>query len=145
MAYAIAEDGTPLGQQSGMAVDWVKAALGVGSTQRHDRYAEEYPRGFQVVWLEDPDHDATWWRAQFWSERRWEITFVLAAVSYVEFRDEVTRNVMGHVVHLEELDTYYVVPGRTTPRKGDLFPEPAMSLRDAMREAHLQFALLYAK
>lgn len=139
VAYAIAEDGSPLGQQAGPSLEWVKLALGVGSTERHARYAEEYPRGFQVAWLADPHHNASWWRAQFWEDNRWEITFVLSSLEYVEFRDERTRRVFGHVAHLMENDAYYVVPGRDTPRKGDSFPEPAMCLRDAMRAAHRQF------
>jgi len=143
MAYAMAEDGTPLGQMSVDSAEWAKANLGVTTTSRHDVYASEYPAGFEVLWLEDPHRDGRWWRAKFFEHHRWEITFVeFAEIPYVEFRDEASRQVQGYVAYLRSMDAYYVLSGRSTPRAHDLFPEPGMPLLDAMVEAELQFRSL---
>lgn len=139
IAYTMAQDGSPLGQMSVPNVEWAKANLGVTTTTRHDKYADEYPLGFEVVWLEDPEQDPRWWRAKFFNDNLWEISFAYDGLPFVEFRDERTRRVCGYVVHVVGLEKHYVVPGRTSPRSTDIFPEPGMTFREAMIEANLQF------
>ena len=139
IGYTMSQDGSPLGQMAVPSIGWAKDNLGVTTTLRHDKYAEEYPLGFEVCWLEHPEQDARWWRAKFFRDNLWEITFVEGSPPYVEFRDERMRKVIGYVVHLVALDTHYVIPGRASPREGDEYPGPAMSFRDAMIEANTQF------
>jgi hypothetical protein len=140
VAYVMAEDGSPLGQIGVQSIEWAKAATGAVGATRHDVYLAEYPLGFEVVWLDAPRHDGRWWQAKFFRGAKWEISFLSdQGISYVEFRDARTRAVRGHVVHLAALDHYYVVPGRATPRRGDIYPGQPMVLWVAMEEAHLQF------
>lgn len=54
---AVAEDGTDLGGRFCSSLRWVKLDMGFGSSGgMHTKYAEHYPNGYHLVWVEDPDN-----------------------------------------------------------------------------------------
>jgi len=57
-ALAVCEDGHVVGQHICSSVGWVKHDLGIGSSSKHDQYAEHCPEGYELVWVENPkDHE----------------------------------------------------------------------------------------
>ncbi len=57
VVVAVAEDGTCLAQHVSSGVSWARHDIGVTSDWKHDIYAERYPDGFAVEWVDDPaDH-----------------------------------------------------------------------------------------
>lgn len=52
--FAIAEDGTLLASHMSSSHGWAKHDIGVTSDWKHDQYAEHYPDGYEVEWVDDP-------------------------------------------------------------------------------------------
>lgn len=48
---AIAEDGTVLGGHASSSQEWMKHDMGVTGSWKHDKYAEHYPGGYEVVFV----------------------------------------------------------------------------------------------
>lgn len=139
-ACAMSQDGRVLVRATVPSTDWAKSRLGVTTEENHPVYAEEYPSGFEVVWLDDPYTDARWWRAHFFGDCAWTLAFYKEPLRYFEFRD-YRGTVRGYVVEHHDLPgQWYIVPGHTTPRNGDIFPAPAHDLRAAMNTAHQTFS-----
>lgn len=51
---ALRDDGELLAQKWSSTVDFAKVDIGVRSTENHAIYATRCPRGFDVVWVDDP-------------------------------------------------------------------------------------------
>jgi hypothetical protein len=57
LALAVAEDGSVLAQHISSSSTWAQHDMGVTSDRNHDKYAEHYPGGFEVEWIDNPkDH-----------------------------------------------------------------------------------------
>lgn len=133
----MAADGTMLAQRPFESAEWGRA-----DAEKPGRFADEFPLGYGVRWLgESPEDDLHWWQAMFVQERHYVLRRVLGAPAYVEFRDAKTSAVLGHVIRHPLLpNQFYVTKGESSPRPGDLFPEPAYAtFGDAMRAAHAVF------
>ena len=58
-ASAMAEDGTALGGHICSSHSFIAHDMGINENGwKRDIYAEHYPDGFEVVWVEDPKHHA---------------------------------------------------------------------------------------
>ena len=58
VGFALAEDGRGLGSHLSSSVGFAKHDMGLTSDWKHDTYAEAYPDGFELVWVDDPEsHD----------------------------------------------------------------------------------------
>lgn len=51
IGVALAEDGTHLAGHASSNEDWLKHDMGVTGTWKHDKYAEHYPDGYEVVYV----------------------------------------------------------------------------------------------
>lgn len=60
---ALAEDGEPLASHLSSGVGYSQHDMGLTSKWKHEIYAKKYPEGFELVWLDDPDHDEGFRRA----------------------------------------------------------------------------------
>lgn len=54
VALAVAEDGTVLAQHVSSSPSWAQHDMGVTSDWKHDKYAEHYPDGFEIEWVDKP-------------------------------------------------------------------------------------------
>lgn len=54
---ALAEDGDHLAGHFSSDEGWAKHDIGIGSEWKHDRYKAKYPDGYELVWVENFDHE----------------------------------------------------------------------------------------
>ena len=58
LGFALAEDGHCIQQHLSSSVEWSKHDMGLTSNWHHDNYANHYPQGYELEWVDDPDkHD----------------------------------------------------------------------------------------
>lgn len=72
IAYALCEDGTGLGSHFSSNVVFAQHDIGLTSDWHHDTYRENYPEGYQVMWVDDPDHDPLWLTAMKLNQVKYE-------------------------------------------------------------------------
>jgi len=60
IGQALAEDGLALASHLSSSVDWAKHDMGFSSDWKHDIYAELYPHGYELIWIDDPHTDERW-------------------------------------------------------------------------------------
>jgi hypothetical protein len=63
MGYALAEDGHGLCSHFSSHEAWSKHDLGLNSDWKHEIYEKKYPEGYELIWIDDPDHDERWLKA----------------------------------------------------------------------------------
>jgi hypothetical protein len=51
---AIAEDGHCLAGHLSSSLGWAQHDIGITSDWKHENYAEHYPDGYELVWLDSP-------------------------------------------------------------------------------------------
>lgn len=60
LGSALAEDGTGLCSHLSSSVAFAKHDMGLTSDWKHDFYREQYPDGFELVWIDDAATDPRW-------------------------------------------------------------------------------------
>ena len=63
VGYALAEDGQCLAQHLSSNVAWSQHDMGLTSDWKHDVYAEHYPDGYELEWVDDPHTHEGWLKA----------------------------------------------------------------------------------
>lgn len=57
ISIALAEDGHVLTTHSSSTAEWAQHDMGITSDWKHDIYAEHYPAGYDLKWIEGPPAD----------------------------------------------------------------------------------------
>ena len=60
IGYAIAEDGKGLASHLSSNETWARHDMGLTSDWKHDIYQEEYPKGYALIWIDNPATDTRW-------------------------------------------------------------------------------------
>lgn len=63
IGYALCEDGHVLVSHSSSDEDYSKHDMGLTSDWHHDTYSKHCPEGFELIWIDDADHDENWLKA----------------------------------------------------------------------------------
>lgn len=63
LGYALCEDGCGLVSHSSSSEGWSKHDMGYESDWHHDTYQKHCPDGFELIWIDDADHDERWLKA----------------------------------------------------------------------------------
>lgn len=52
---AMAEDGKVVGNHISSSKGWAKHDIGITSDWKHDDYQKNYPEGYELIWLDNPE------------------------------------------------------------------------------------------
>jgi len=63
IGYALGEDGQGLASHMSSSEDWSKHDMGLTGTWKHEHYAKVYPKGYELIWIDDADKDERWLKA----------------------------------------------------------------------------------
>jgi len=63
VGFALAEDGFCLASHLSSSISFSKHDMGLTGNWKHDVYAEYYPNGFELVWIDSPETDERWQKA----------------------------------------------------------------------------------
>ena len=47
------DDGSLVAQHVSSSAEWAKSDIGITSTRKHDLYAERFPNGYELEWVDD--------------------------------------------------------------------------------------------
>jgi hypothetical protein len=137
MGHAIAADGTVVAHRviHSSTLDHARTEMeGLSAA-----YLEQYPSGYQFVWVADPDADYNLIRARLYEERLW--SFDQVHPNHVRMRCARSKAVAGYISMLPAVPgAFYAVPVPGMPEEGDLLPDPPYPSRAAAARAlHVRF------
>ena len=69
---ALAEDGTGLTGHISSHTKWAKHDLGLTSNWKHEIYGEHYPKGYELIWIDNPATDERWQAALVLNKAKYE-------------------------------------------------------------------------
>lgn len=63
VGFALGEDGKGLASHLSSNVSFSKHDMGLTSNWKHEHYAEAYPDGYELIWIDDAKNDERWQKA----------------------------------------------------------------------------------
>lgn len=71
--YALAEDGICIASHLSSNVYFSKHDLGLTSNWNHENYDKHYPKGYELIWVEQPEDDSRWQAAMVLNQKLKEL------------------------------------------------------------------------